>query len=463
MSSPLWDSNEIAHAVGGEARGGDFIARGVSIDTRTLEPGDLFIALAGERDGHEFLDTARTRGAAGALVSRETGGPRVVVADTFDGLQAMALSARERAPHARRCAVTGSVGKTSVTQAIASGLALAGRAHSSVKSYNNHIGVPLTLARMPRETERAVFEVGMNHADEITPLSRMIQPHVVAITTVGPVHIENFADGEAGVAKAKAEVFAGMRPGAVAVLNADNPWFEFLRAEAVRWKLEVRAFGSAAGCDARLTGFTAGDGAVVEATIDGNPLRFPIRLSGSHWGLNSLCALMSLEAMNVEQGVALSALAAFEPLDGRGAERRVRLRGGEFLLIDESYNANPVSMAAALDSLGARPVAGRRLVALTDMLELGEDGPAYHAALAAALEAARVDLVFCAGPLMRSLWDALPSTRRGGYADTASALVGAVEAALSAGDVVMVKGSKGSRAAAIAEALAAWSGEGKAG
>ena len=217
MSSPLWDSNEIAHAVGGEARGGDFIARGVSIDTRTLEPGDLFIALAGERDGHEFLDTARTRGAAGALVSRETGGPRVVVADTFDGLQAMALSARERAPHARRCAVTGSVGKTSVTQAIASGLALAGRAHSSVKSYNNHIGVPLTLARMPRETERAVFEVGMNHADEITPLSRMIQPHVVAITTVGPVHIENFADGEAGVAKAKAEVFAGMRPGAVAV------------------------------------------------------------------------------------------------------------------------------------------------------------------------------------------------------------------------------------------------------
>ena len=463
MSRPLWDSNEIAHATGGDARGGDFTAGGVSIDTRTLERGDLFIALAGERDGHEFIDAALARGAAGALVSRQADGPRVVVPDTFDALQAMGLHARDRAPHARRCAVTGSVGKTSVTQAIASGLALAGRSHTSVKSYNNHIGVPLTLARMPRETERAVFEVGMNHADEIKPLSWMIQPHVAAITTVGPVHIENFPDGEAGVAKAKAEVFAGMAPGGVAVLNADNRWFEFLRDEAERWDLEVRGFGSAPGCDARLTGFNAGEGAQVEAIVDGEVLRFPIRMSGAHWGLNSLCALLSLEAMNVDRAIALAALATFEPLDGRGAERAVAIPGGEFLLVDESYNANPVSMGAALASLGARPVKGRRLVALTDMLELGEDAPAYHAALAAELEAAKVDLVFCAGPLMRSLWDALPPTRRGAYADTASALVGAVEAALSPGDVVMVKGSKGSRAAAIAEALATWTGVGKAG
>ena len=463
MSRPLWDSGEIAYATGGEARGGDFAANGVSIDTRTLEPGDLFVALAGERDGHEFIDTAMARGAAGALVARETGGPRVVVPDTFDALRAMGLHARDRAPHARRCVVTGSVGKTSVTQAIASGLALAGRAHTSVKSYNNHIGVPLTLARMPQDTERAVFEVGMNHADEIKPLSWMIQPHVAAITTVGPVHIENFPDGEAGVAKAKAEIFAGMQPGGIAVLNADNRWFAFLRDEAERWGLDVRSFGGAPDCDARLVAFEPGEGAVVAARIDGQDVRFPIRMSGAHWGLNSLCALMSLEAMGVDRQVALEALATFEPLDGRGAERRVALPGGEFLLIDESYNANPVSMGAALASLGARPVAGRRLVALTDMLELGQDAPAYHAALASELEAAKVDLAFCAGPLMRSLWDALPPTRRGGYADTASALVGVVEAALSPGDVVMVKGSKGSKAAAIAEALAAWTGVGKAG
>ena len=462
-STPLWDSGEIAHATGGVTQGGDFASSGVSIDTRTLEPGDLFVALAGERDGHEFIDGAMARGASGALVSREARGPRVIVPDTFDALQAMALHARDRAPRARRCAVTGSVGKTSVTQAIASGLALAGRAHTSVKSYNNHIGVPLTLARMPRETERAVFEVGMNHADEIKPLSWMIQPHVAAITTVGPVHIENFPDGEAGVAKAKAEIFAGMQPDGVAVLNADNPWFAFLCEEADRWGLEVRSFGSGAGCDARLIGLETVGGPIVEAVVEGQALRFPIRMSGAHWGLNSLCALMSLEAMDVGRDIALAALATFEPLDGRGAERRVGIAGGEFLLIDESYNANPVSMGAALASLGARPVIGRRIVALTDMLELGEGAPAYHAALAADLEAARVDLVFCAGPLMRSLWDALPPTRRGGYADTASALVGAVEAALSPGDVVMVKGSKGSRASAIAEALAAWTGVGEAG
>jgi UDP-N-acetylmuramoyl-tripeptide--D-alanyl-D-alanine ligase len=463
MSSPLWTADEIARATGGAELGGDFTANGVSIDTRSLEPGDLFIALAGERDGHEFIDTALGRGAGGSLVSREATGPRVVVPDTFDALQAMGFHARERAPNARRCAVTGSVGKTSVTQAIASGLALAGRSHTSVKSYNNHIGVPLTLARMPRETERAVFEVGMNHADEIKPLSWMIQPRVAAITTVGPVHIENFADGEAGVAKAKAEIFAGMQPDGVAVLNADNHWFDMLRAEAERWSLDVRSFGSDANCDAQLLSFDGSEGGLVEARLEGRTIRFPIRMSGTHWGLNSLCALLSLGAMDVATEVALEALESFEPLDGRGAERFVKLPAGRFLLVDESYNANPVSMAAALSSLGARPVAGRRIVALTDMLELGDDARAYHAGLAAEIEAARVDLVFCAGPLMRSLWDALPTTRRGGYADTAPALVGGIEAALSPGDVVMVKGSKGSQAAAIAAALAAWNGAGEAG
>jgi UDP-N-acetylmuramoyl-tripeptide--D-alanyl-D-alanine ligase len=230
--APLWTSDEIAAAAHGTIHGG-FEASGVSIDTRSLEPGDLFVALAGVRDGHEFVARALELGAAGTLAAEPVSGPSVVVPDTLAALERMGIAARERSA-AKRCAVTGSVGKTSVTQAIRAGLARAGRAHSSVKSYNNHIGVPLTLARMPRDTERAVFEIGMNHADEITPLSRMVRPHVVVITTVGPVHTENFTDGEAGVAKAKAEIFAGMEPGGVAVLNADNRWFEPLRVAAAR-------------------------------------------------------------------------------------------------------------------------------------------------------------------------------------------------------------------------------------
>jgi UDP-N-acetylmuramoyl-tripeptide--D-alanyl-D-alanine ligase len=458
MSSPLWTADEIVRATGGSMTGAGFAAGGVSIDTRTIEPGDLFVALGGVRDGHEFIETAMTKGAAGALVSRETAGPAVRVSDTLKALEAMGEFARDRAPAARRCAVTGSVGKTSVTQAIAAGLALAGRSHTSVKSYNNHIGVPLTLARMPRETERAVFEVGMNHAEEIRPLTKMIRPQAAAITTVGPVHIENFPDGELGVARAKAEIFDGMPAGGEAVLNADNAWFNLLSTEAARCGQRVASFGSAPGCDAQLLAFEPAEGAMVEALVRGRRVRFPIRMAGVHWGLNSLAALLTLTAVDVDLEVAIEALSGFEPLDGRGAERHVALPGGRFLLIDESYNANPVSMSAALASLGARPAEGLRIVALTDMLELGEGAPRYHAELAAGIEAARVDLVFCAGPLMRSLWDALPATRRGGYADAAAGLVEQIEAAVSPGDMVMVKGSKGSQAASIVAALAEWNG-----
>src|SRR5581483_10683254 len=253
VAEPLWRSEDLIAAVGGRLSGAAFAATGVSIDTRTLEPGDLFVALAGERDGHDFIGQAMARGAAGALVSRPVDAPGVMVEDTFQALQALGLAARDRAPQARRAAVTGSVGKTSVTQAVAAGLALAGRAPAAVKSYNNHIGVPLTLARMPRDTERAVFEIGMNHAGEIEPLSRMVLPHAVAVTTVGPVHIENFADGEAGVARAKAEIFAGLATGGAAVLNADDGWFEFLSGEAARAGASIQSFGAAEGCAARLT------------------------------------------------------------------------------------------------------------------------------------------------------------------------------------------------------------------
>lgn len=455
MVEALWTADEIAAATGGTVAG-DFTATGVSIDSRSVEPGDLFVALSGARDGHEFVVQTVDRGAAGALVSKPVPIPAVLVEDTFRGLERLGVAARERAPQARRGAVTGSVGKTSVTRAVEAGLRLAGKAHASVKSYNNHIGVPLTLARMPRDTQRAVFEVGMNHADEIVPLSRFIRPHAVAITTVGPVHLENFADGETGVARAKAEIFAGIEPNGIAVLNADNPWFDLLRAEAEKAGAQVWSFGSGDDCTAQLTGFEVkGQGATVLAVIRGEPVRIPILQTGVHWGLNSLCVLLLLEALDVDRATALAALAAFEPIEGRGAETRVRLDGGAFDLVDESYNANPLSMQAALKTLGARAVAGRRLVVLTDMLELGPDTERFHAELAAPIEAARVDLVFCAGVHMKSLWDRLPPTRRGGYAENAADLSTQVSAIVRPGDVVMVKGSNGSRAGTVAAALAA--------
>jgi UDP-N-acetylmuramoyl-tripeptide--D-alanyl-D-alanine ligase len=400
-------------------------------------------------------------GAAGVLAARDVDAPAVVAGDTLKALEALGVAARDRSS-ALRGAVTGSVGKTSVTQAVMAGLTLAGRAHSSVKSYNNHIGVPLTLARMPAATERAVFEIGMNHADEIFSLSAMVAPQACVITTVGPVHTENFADGEAGVAKAKAEIFAGMAQGGVAILNADNRWFEFLSAEAKAAGLEVLAFGSDEACAARLVDFQAASGyAMVQARLHGRALDFPILQTGAHWGLNSLATLLMLEALDVDLDLGLAALGSFEPLAGRGAERQVEIAGGAFTLIDESYNANPISMAATIASLGRR--AGRKLAVLTDMLELGPDEKAFHAGLAQPLAAAEVDLVFCAGPLMKSLWDALPPTQAGGYADSAAALVPAVVEALRPGDLVMVKGSNGSKAGAIAQALAGLAPERKAG
>jgi len=451
----LWTAANLARATGGRASRA-FQAHGVSIDTRSLEPGDLFIALGGARDGHEFVAQAMASGAAGVLASRPVDAPHVLVPDTFLALQALGIAARERAAQARRAAITGSVGKTSVTQAVAAGLARAGRAHTSVKSYNNHIGVPLTLARMPADTERAVFEIGMNHADEITPLSGMVRPHVVAITTVGPVHVENFPDGETGVARAKAEIFDGTAQGAVAVLNADNRWFGCLSARARARGLVVRSFGRAEGVDARLTDFgvEAGRG-VIRGEVDGHPVDLTLSQTGAHWGLNAMAVLLLLEAMDVSQQDGLAALSDFQALPGRGAESLIRSHMGDFTLIDESYNANPISMAATIGSLGVRRAPGRRILALTDMLELGDEATRFHADLARPIADAGIDLVFCAGPLMKSLWDALPSTRRGGYAMEASELAPMISATVRQGDLVMVKGSNGSRAGLVAGALRA--------
>ena len=456
MTGPLWTSGEIAKATGGQAVGADFDVFGLSIDTRSIDNGDLFIALSGVRDGHEFVEQALAKGAAGSLASRPVAGSALLVPDVLAGLEQMGIAARDRASSALRGAITGSVGKTSLTQAVSKGLAMAGRSHASIKSYNNHIGVPLTLARMPRDTERAVFEIGMNHAGEIDPLTRMVRPHAVCISTVGPVHIENFPDGEAGVARAKAEIFAGLEPGGTAVLNVDNRWFDLLVAEARAVGAKIVRFGTNSECEARLTDIQAvAGGAQVQAVIHGKAVAFPILQTGAHWGHNSLAALMMMQALGVDLDMGIAALGAFEPLDGRGAEREVVLaKGGTFTLIDESYNANPLSMAAVLRSLGERKAIGRKIVALTDMLELGEVGPRLHAEIAEAVAVAGIDQVYCSGPLMKSLWDALPPTQRGGYAMTAAELAPEVAGAVEAGDVVMVKGSNGSKASVIAAALA---------
>jgi UDP-N-acetylmuramoyl-tripeptide--D-alanyl-D-alanine ligase len=459
MSDPLWTSEEVLAATRGRLTGDAFVATGVTFDTREIKPGDLFVALKGERDGHDFISQAFEKGAAGAVVSRPVeGGPQILTADTLAALEGMAVFARNRAPQVRRAAVTGSVGKTSVTQAIRAGLELAGKAHSSVKSFNNHIGVPLTLARMPRDTERAVFEIGMNHADEIAPLSRLVQPHATCITTVGPVHIENFPDGETGVARAKAEIFEGLGPGGVAVINADNAWFELLKQAALRAGARVMTFGSAESADARLLDLQPEmNGVRASVRIWGHDYVFTLAQTGYHWGLNSLAVLLMLDALDVPIDTGLNALQSFQPLEGRGRERRVRVEGGEFLLVDESYNANPLSMKAVLASLaGRRPENdGRRIVALTDMLELGADAPQLHAELAPEIEGADVHQVYLAGPHMRALWDALPNSRRGAYAESATELAPIVAAAVRAGDVVMVKGSNGSKASLIAKALTA--------
>lgn len=453
---PLWSAAEVAAATGGVLHGDDRPITGVTYNSREIVSGDLFLALKGARDGHEFASTAFAAGAATALVEHPVeGGSYVVVPDTLHGLEALGVAARERAPHVKRGAVTGSVGKTSVTQAIKAGLDLAGPAHGSIKSYNNHIGVPLTLARMPVETQRAVFEIGMNAPGEIAPLSRFVAPHAACVTTVGPVHIEAFADGEAGVAREKASIFQGLVPGGAAVANGDAAFFGVLRDAAQAVGARLLTFGSDAGHDARLLDFRAdAEGASVAAELFGRRIDYRLAQSGAHWGLNSLCVLLMLDALDVSLDTGLEALAGFQPLAGRGQTRTVTLSDGAFTLIDESYNANPLSMAAGFKTLGARNVSGRRVVVLTDMLELGDQSRDLHEGLAGPIDAADLDLVHAAGPEMRWLYDALPVSRRGVWRATAAELAAEAAFLVAPGDVVMVKGSNGSKASLVAKALA---------
>lgn len=461
MTAPLWTFTELAEATGGTffgvGEGGATGGSGITFDSRALQPGDVFLALQGVRDGHDFVAQAFASGAAAAITRRPVeGGPCLLVPDVQRALEDLAVFARNRATAARRGAVTGSVGKTSVTQMVMQGLKAAGRAHSAIKSFNNHIGVPLTLARMPADTERAVFEIGMNHANEITPLSQFVEPHCVVITTVGAVHTENFPDGEAGVAAAKAEIFDGLIAGGLAILNADNKWFGFLSERARRAGALVAAFGEGGGNDAQLIRHEVRDDrAEIEGRLHGRQIGFTLSHTGRHQALNAMASLLMLEALDVGLDTAIAALEGFEALDGRGRVVTRPFKGGELTLIDESYNANPVSMTATLQSLGARARSpgSRKIAVMTDMLELGPDERALHAALAEVIAALDIDRVYAAGPLMKALWEALPEPLRGAWAPVAADLNAVLQEDLQSGDVVMIKGSNGSKAGLIAKTL----------
>ncbi|MFV0279571.1 MAG: UDP-N-acetylmuramoylalanyl-D-glutamyl-2,6-diaminopimelate--D-alanyl-D-alanine ligase [Rhodoblastus sp.] len=432
---------------------------GVSIDTRTLQEGDLFVALKGDNsDGHDHVRAAFEAGAAAAVIDEAHAdalagaGPLYVAADTLHALEGLGRAARERA-NARILAVTGSVGKTTTKELLRCALSSAGRTHASAASYNNHWGVPLTLARMPQSARYGVFEIGMNHSGEIVPLVAMARPHRAVITRVAAVHLEHFASIEE-IADAKAEIFTGLQRGGVAILNRDDAQFERLSAAAAEADVRfVLSFGEAAQADACLVSCDVGGALTrVKARVLGTDLDYVVGAPGRHIAMNSLAVLLAARAAGLDLSVAAHALAEFAPPAGRGQRETLHAADGAFTMIDESYNANPVSMRAALDLLGA---AGgkRRIAVLGDMLELGREAGALHAAIAEDIERNQVDLVFAAGPLMRALYEAIPAERRGAHAESAAALEPVVLDALSAGDVVMIKGSNGSRMGPLAAAM----------
>jgi UDP-N-acetylmuramoyl-tripeptide--D-alanyl-D-alanine ligase len=462
MNSPLWTSDEIATATDARIGGGFVQATDASIDTRTLEPGDLYFAIKGDvHDGHDFVPAALEKGASAAIVSEEkapafAGSDRlIVVPDVLDTMRQLGRAARART-NARIVAVTGSVGKTGTKEAMRVALSRQGTTHASVASYNNHWGVPLTLARMPRETEFGVFEIGMNHAHEILPLTGMVRPHVAVITTVEPVHIE-FFPSLWGIADAKGEIFSGLEPGGTAVINRDNAYFDRMRAHALASTAgRVISFGEHEAADIRANRIIVKpDHSVVDATIFGQPLTYRIGTAGRHHALNSLSVLAASHALGADLALVALSFAELEPPVGRGERTMLSVSEGEALLIDESYNANPASMRAALANLGAVELGrgARRIAVLGDMKELGETGPQLHAELAEAIQANGIDLVFTAGALMQNLVDVLPKARVAAHAQTSADLVDAVCAAVRPGDAVTVKGSLSMRMALVVKAL----------
>ena len=462
-ASPLWTSIAMADAMRATIQGAlPEGVTGLSIDSRTVAPGEAYFAIKGDvHDGHDFVAAALKAGAALAVVElaqREkfaADAPLLVVDDVLAGLVDLARASRARLK-SQVIAVTGSVGKTSTKEALRHVLGAQGETHASAASFNNHWGVPLSLARCPATSRFAIFEIGMNHSGEIEPLVKLVRPHVAIITTVEPVHLEFFAGVEA-IADAKAEIFEGVEPGGAVVLNRDNPQFARLQRRAGKLGISrIVSFGADAKSEARLIDVSLhATCSAVHADILGQNVTYKLGVPGRHMAMNSLAVLSAAALAGADLALAALALSQLEPTAGRGVRRVLELASGEATLIDESYNANPASMAAALNVLGQAAVGphGRRIAVLGDMLELGPTGPALHHGLIDAIKANRIDLVYCCGPLMRNLWDALSTGKRGGYAESAAALEAQAVSAIRAGDAVMIKGSLGSKMKTIVNAL----------
>ena len=460
---PLWTIEAMASAMGARREGPlPESVRGISIDSRSIGPSEAFFAIKGDnRDGHDFVTNALQGGATLAVVAADRrdqfpkDAPLLVVPDVLEGLRDLARAARARL-QAKVIGVTGSVGKTGTKEALRLALSPEGETNASVASYNNHWGVPLSLARCPETARFAIFEMGMSHAGEIEPLTRLVRPHVAIVTTVEPVHLEFFPSMEA-IADAKAEIFLGLAPGGAAVINRDNPHYERLRQKAMAAQVgRIVSFGEQADADVRVLEFSLHpDCSVVHASVLGAEVTYKLGAPGQHLIWNSLAVLAAVSLSGADLALAALALAEWKPATGRGSRITLGLSGGTAELIDESYNANPASMRAALALLGQAVLGprGRRIAILGDMLELGADGERLHRELAEAVISNNVDIVLCSGPLMRHLWEALPSERRGGYADTSSALESPVLAVVQPGDAVMVKGSLGSRMGPLVKAL----------
>ncbi len=462
-AAPLWTSHDMAAAMGAARQGAlPEAVTGLSIDSRTIKPGEAYFAIKGDvHDGHDFVDAALAAGAALAVVASAqaekfaSDARLLVVEDVLDGLRDLARAARARL-QGQVIAVTGSVGKTSTKEALRHVLSAQGLTHASVASFNNHWGVPLSLARCPRDVRFAVFEIGMNHPGEIEPLVRMVRPHFAIVTTVEPVHLEFFSGIEA-IADAKAEIFAGVEPGGAVVLNRDNSQFSRLAERARdRGISRIVSFGADEKADARLLEAALhATCSAVHASILGQDVTYKLGVPGRHLVINSLAVLAAVSLAGADLALAALSLSNVTPAAGRGVRFVLELGNGEATLIDESYNANPASMAAALNVLGHAEVSarGRRIAVLGDMLELGAASGELHRGLSDAVKANNIDLVYCCGPLMRNLWDALSPGKRGSYAQDAASLAAQVVAAIRAGDALMVKGSLGSKMKTIVNAL----------
>ncbi len=459
----LWTSQAMGEAIRAATNGAlpDGVI-GLSIDSRTIQPGEAYFAIKGDvHDGHDFVAAALKAGAALAVVERAhrdkfaADASLLIVDDVLDALRDLARASRARFK-GQVIAVTGSVGKTSTKEALRRMLSPQGETHASAASFNNHWGVPLSLARCPSSARFAVFEIGMNHAGEIEPLVKMVRPHISIITTVEPVHLEFFAGIEA-IADAKAEIFAGIEPGGAAVLNRDNSQFARLKASAEKQGVaRIVSFGSDAKSDARLLDLSLhATSSAVHANILGHDVSYKVGMPGRHIAMNSLAVLTAAALAGADLALAALAMSQVEAAAGRGVRRLLDLGSGDATLIDESYNANPASMAAAINVLGQAAIGprGRRIAVLGDMRELGPTGPSLHGGLAEAVKANGVDLVYCCGPLMRNLWDALSAGKRGGYADNSADLESQVVSAVRAGDAIMIKGSLGSKMKVIVNAL----------